>query len=151
MDDRRKSPVYAILKMNQALKDIDTRECGGAGGALKIYNAVQQMLSGGTFTSPTLSSATLTGTATVTGAEVLTAGVPLSFQQTTGALATQRIYNDGTGKLVLDSSPDGSTWTNALRIATDGGTAQPGTLSLPAGSAMKPCMPPCCCPCMRFR
>ena len=35
------SPVYAILKMNQALRAIDTRECGGSGAVLRIYNAVQ--------------------------------------------------------------------------------------------------------------
>jgi multidrug efflux pump subunit AcrB len=35
------SPVYAILKMNQALRSLDTREFGGAGSALKVYNAVQ--------------------------------------------------------------------------------------------------------------
>jgi multidrug efflux pump subunit AcrB len=35
------SPVYAILKMNQALRALDTREFGGDGTALKIYNAVQ--------------------------------------------------------------------------------------------------------------
>ncbi|MGA2785912.1 MAG: efflux RND transporter permease subunit [Verrucomicrobiota bacterium] len=33
------SPVYAILKMNQALKKLDTREFGGDGSLLKIYNA----------------------------------------------------------------------------------------------------------------
>ncbi len=35
------SPVYAILKMNKALRSLDTREFGGNGSALKIYNAVQ--------------------------------------------------------------------------------------------------------------
>jgi multidrug efflux pump subunit AcrB len=35
------SPVYAILKMNQALRLLDTRDCGGNGAALKIYNAAQ--------------------------------------------------------------------------------------------------------------
>ena len=35
------SPVYAILKMNKALKALDTWEFGGNGTALKIYNAVQ--------------------------------------------------------------------------------------------------------------
>jgi multidrug efflux pump subunit AcrB len=35
------SPVYAILKMNQALKALDTRTAGGSGAALKIYNAAQ--------------------------------------------------------------------------------------------------------------
>ena len=35
------SPVYAILKMNQALKKLDTREFGGDGAPLKILNAVQ--------------------------------------------------------------------------------------------------------------
>ena len=34
------SPVYAILKMNQALAKLDTREFGGDGAPLKIYNAV---------------------------------------------------------------------------------------------------------------
>jgi multidrug efflux pump subunit AcrB len=34
------SPVYAILKMNQALGKLDTREFGGDGSPLKIYNAV---------------------------------------------------------------------------------------------------------------
>ena len=34
------SPVYAILKMNDALAKLDTREFGGDGSALKIYNAV---------------------------------------------------------------------------------------------------------------
>ncbi len=35
------SPVYAILKMNKALRALDTREFGGTGAALRIYNAVQ--------------------------------------------------------------------------------------------------------------
>src|SRR5690242_4424592 len=35
------SPVYAILQMNQALQALDTREFGGNGSPLKIYNAVQ--------------------------------------------------------------------------------------------------------------
>ena len=35
------SPVYAILKMNQALRALDTREFGGSGAKLKILNAVQ--------------------------------------------------------------------------------------------------------------
>jgi multidrug efflux pump subunit AcrB len=35
------SPVYAILKMNQALRALDTRAFGGTGAALKILNAVQ--------------------------------------------------------------------------------------------------------------
>ncbi len=35
------SPVYAILKMNKALKALDTREFGGSGANLKILNAVQ--------------------------------------------------------------------------------------------------------------
>jgi multidrug efflux pump subunit AcrB len=35
------SPVYAILKMNQALRALDTREFGGSGAVLKILNAVQ--------------------------------------------------------------------------------------------------------------
>jgi len=33
------SPVYAILKMNQALQALDTREFGGSGAELKIHNA----------------------------------------------------------------------------------------------------------------
>ncbi|MGA9779471.1 MAG: efflux RND transporter permease subunit [Verrucomicrobiia bacterium] len=32
------SPVYAILKMNQALRQLDTRQFGGNGSPLKIYN-----------------------------------------------------------------------------------------------------------------
>ena len=35
------SPVYAILKMNKALHALDTREFGGTGAPLKIYNAAQ--------------------------------------------------------------------------------------------------------------
>jgi multidrug efflux pump subunit AcrB len=35
------SPVYAILKMNQALRALDTREFGGTGATLKVYNAAQ--------------------------------------------------------------------------------------------------------------
>ena len=35
------SPVYAILKMNQALRALNTREFGGTGATLQIYNAVQ--------------------------------------------------------------------------------------------------------------
>ncbi len=35
------SPVYAILKMNKALRALDTREFGGDGATLKVYNAVQ--------------------------------------------------------------------------------------------------------------
>jgi multidrug efflux pump subunit AcrB len=35
------SPVYAILKMNNALRALDTREFGGTGSPLKIYNANQ--------------------------------------------------------------------------------------------------------------
>jgi multidrug efflux pump subunit AcrB len=35
------SPVYAILKMNHALKALDTRQFGGTGVPLKIYNATQ--------------------------------------------------------------------------------------------------------------
>jgi multidrug efflux pump subunit AcrB len=35
------SPVYAILKMNEALRALDTREFGGSGARLKILNAVQ--------------------------------------------------------------------------------------------------------------
>ena len=34
------SPVYAILKMNDALAKLDTREFGGDGSPLKIFNAV---------------------------------------------------------------------------------------------------------------
>jgi multidrug efflux pump subunit AcrB len=34
------SPVYAILKMNDALAKLDTQEFGGDGSPLKIYNAV---------------------------------------------------------------------------------------------------------------
>ena len=34
------SPVYAILKMNDALAKLDTREFGGDGSPLKIYNAI---------------------------------------------------------------------------------------------------------------
>jgi multidrug efflux pump subunit AcrB len=33
------SPVYAILKMNAALKKLDTREFGGSGKPLQIFNA----------------------------------------------------------------------------------------------------------------
>jgi multidrug efflux pump subunit AcrB len=33
------SPVYAILKMNKALRALDTRTFGGTGGKLAIYNA----------------------------------------------------------------------------------------------------------------
>ena len=33
------SPVYAILKMNRALRALDTRELGGNGSRLRIYNA----------------------------------------------------------------------------------------------------------------
>ncbi len=35
------SPVYAILKMNKALRALDTREFGGTGAPLRIYNAAQ--------------------------------------------------------------------------------------------------------------
>jgi multidrug efflux pump subunit AcrB len=35
------SPVYAILKMNEALRVIDTKQFGGSGAPLKIYNATQ--------------------------------------------------------------------------------------------------------------
>jgi multidrug efflux pump subunit AcrB len=35
------SPVYAILKMNRALRTLDTREFGGSGAPLKVFNAVQ--------------------------------------------------------------------------------------------------------------
>jgi multidrug efflux pump subunit AcrB len=34
------SPVYAILKMNDALEKLDTKQFGGDGSPLKIYNAV---------------------------------------------------------------------------------------------------------------
>ena len=35
------SPVYAILKMNEAIRALDTRQFGGSGAPLKIYNATQ--------------------------------------------------------------------------------------------------------------
>lgn len=35
------SPVYAIFKMETALKALDSREFGGSGAALRIHNAVQ--------------------------------------------------------------------------------------------------------------
>ena len=35
------SPVYAILEMNKALRQIDPRDFGGAGSTFKIHNAVQ--------------------------------------------------------------------------------------------------------------
>ena len=35
------SPVYAILKMNEALRALDTKPFGGSGAPLKIYNATQ--------------------------------------------------------------------------------------------------------------
>ena len=35
------SPVYAILQMNKALAAIDTKQFGGSGAPLKIYNATQ--------------------------------------------------------------------------------------------------------------
>jgi multidrug efflux pump subunit AcrB len=35
------SPVYAILKMNQALRALDTRPFGGTGASLRILNATQ--------------------------------------------------------------------------------------------------------------
>ena len=35
------SPVYAILKMNEALRAFDTKQFGGSGAPLKIYNATQ--------------------------------------------------------------------------------------------------------------
>jgi multidrug efflux pump subunit AcrB len=35
------SPVYAILKMNKALAKLDTRQFGGDGSRVQIYNAVQ--------------------------------------------------------------------------------------------------------------
>jgi multidrug efflux pump subunit AcrB len=38
------SPVYAILKMNRALRKLDTREFGGSGAQLRIYNAVQPFM-----------------------------------------------------------------------------------------------------------
>jgi multidrug efflux pump subunit AcrB len=40
------SPVYAILNMNKALKSLDTREFGGSGAALKVFNAVQPFTDG---------------------------------------------------------------------------------------------------------
>jgi multidrug efflux pump subunit AcrB len=36
---KAESPVYAILSMNKALRKLDTREFGGAGGKLQILNA----------------------------------------------------------------------------------------------------------------
>jgi multidrug efflux pump subunit AcrB len=38
------SPVYAILQMNKALHALDTRDFGGNGAALKIYNAAQPFI-----------------------------------------------------------------------------------------------------------
>jgi multidrug efflux pump subunit AcrB len=35
------SPVYAIFKMNEALRALDTRQFGGTGAPIKIYNATQ--------------------------------------------------------------------------------------------------------------
>ena len=35
------SPVYAIFKMNEALRAIDTKQFGGSGTPLRIYNATQ--------------------------------------------------------------------------------------------------------------
>ena len=35
------SPVYAILKMNEALRQLDARQFGGAEPRVKVYNAVQ--------------------------------------------------------------------------------------------------------------
>ena len=35
------SPVYAILKMNQALRELDMRKFGGSGATVKVFNAVQ--------------------------------------------------------------------------------------------------------------
>ena len=35
------SPVYAILAMNKALQELDTREFGGDGATIEIYNASQ--------------------------------------------------------------------------------------------------------------
>jgi multidrug efflux pump subunit AcrB len=35
------SPVYAIFKMNAALRALDTKQYGGSGAPLKIYNATQ--------------------------------------------------------------------------------------------------------------
>ena len=40
------SPVYAILNMNKALKALDTREFGGSGATLKVFNAVQPFTDG---------------------------------------------------------------------------------------------------------
>jgi multidrug efflux pump subunit AcrB len=40
------SPVYAILNMNKALKALDTREFGGSGTTLKVFNAVQPFTDG---------------------------------------------------------------------------------------------------------
>ena len=38
------SPVYAILKMNKALRALDTRDFGGTGAPLEIYNAPPAVL-----------------------------------------------------------------------------------------------------------
>jgi multidrug efflux pump subunit AcrB len=38
------SPVYAILSMNKALKALDTREFGGSGATLKVFNAAQPFM-----------------------------------------------------------------------------------------------------------
>jgi multidrug efflux pump subunit AcrB len=35
------SPVYAIFKMNEALRALDTKQFGGSGASIKIYNATQ--------------------------------------------------------------------------------------------------------------
>jgi multidrug efflux pump subunit AcrB len=35
------SPVYAIFKMNESLRELDTKQFGGSGAPLKIYNATQ--------------------------------------------------------------------------------------------------------------
>jgi multidrug efflux pump subunit AcrB len=35
------SPVYAILKMNEALRALDTKQYGGSGAPITIYNATQ--------------------------------------------------------------------------------------------------------------
>jgi multidrug efflux pump subunit AcrB len=35
------SPVYAILKMNEALRALDTKQFGGSGAPMRIYNATQ--------------------------------------------------------------------------------------------------------------
>jgi multidrug efflux pump subunit AcrB len=40
------SPVYAIFKMNEALRKLDTREFGGSGAELKIHNATMPFSDG---------------------------------------------------------------------------------------------------------